>query len=66
MPRGSHRPEPERARWPVVLGIAVALVVASTAVWFLVFREGGLVGDGDHPVADFSFELGKVGASARD
>jgi hypothetical protein len=64
VPRGSHRPERERARWPVVLGIAVAIVVAATAVWFVLFRDGGLVGDPEHPVADFSFDMGKVGASS--
>ncbi|MDQ4004939.1 MAG: hypothetical protein M3135_01390 [Actinomycetota bacterium] len=42
----------------------MTVLVAGTAVWFLLFREGGLIPDGEHPVADFQFQFGKVGGSS--
>jgi hypothetical protein len=43
----------------------VALAVAGAAAWYLLVRGGGVLGgDDDHPVADFSFDLGKVSGTA--
>ena len=65
MRRGSHRPETSQARWPFAVGIIVALAVIAGAAWYLFLRGGApLGGPGERPVADFSFELGKVGGAA--
>jgi hypothetical protein len=43
----------------------VALAVVGAAAWFLLLRDGGVLGGGgDHPVADFSFTFGKVAGTA--
>jgi len=62
--RGSHRYEPERARWPFIFGIIVALAVVGVAVWYLLLQEGAPLGEEERGVPDFSFKLGKVGGSA--
>jgi hypothetical protein len=58
MPRGSHRAG-RGVRWPVVGGAILALAVVAVAAWFLVSKGGQA-----NEVADFEFELGKVGGSA--
>ena len=58
MPRGSHRAGGS-ARWPLVLGIIVAVAVLGGAAWFLLAGDGPL----GRETADFSFEFGKVGGS---
>lgn len=58
MPRGSHRAGGGGVRWPVVLGIIVAIGAVGGVAWYLL--------GGDSPLretADFSFEFGKVGGS---
>ncbi len=58
MPRGSHRAGGS-ARWPLVLGVIVAVAVLGGAAWFLL-AGGGPLG---RTTANFSFEFGKVGGS---
>ena len=57
VPRGSHRAG-RGVRGPVVGGAIVAVAAVAVAAWFLIGR--GALDD----VAEFSFELGKVGGSA--
>ena len=64
MRRGNHRYERGRPRWPFVLGIVVALAVAGTAVWLLLFHEGSPLAGDERDVPEFSFAFGKVGGSA--
>ncbi|MGH2712075.1 MAG: hypothetical protein ACRDH9_12850 [Actinomycetota bacterium] len=57
MPRGSHRAG-SGVRWPVVGGAIVAIAAVAVAAWFLIGRESA------DEVANFSFDIGKIGGSA--
>ena len=58
MPRGSHRAGGGGIRWPVVLGVIVAIAVLGGGGWLLLGGESPL-----STTPDFSFEFGKVGGS---
>lgn len=57
MPKGRRRKPPDVPRW-LLASLAVAVLVVAGAVWFYFIREGA------RPVADFSFDLGRVGGTA--
>ena len=50
---------------PIVLGILV-LVALGAGTWWFLLRDGApiQIGEPEHPVADFSFELSKVNGTA--
>jgi hypothetical protein len=54
-----HRGRSERGavRWSVAVAVVLGIAVVGGAAWFLLFREGGLVGP---DVPEFSFQIDRV------
>ncbi|MGH2661478.1 MAG: hypothetical protein ACRDH8_01460 [Actinomycetota bacterium] len=63
MPTGSHRARRTGIRLPVIAAAVAILVLLGGGAWLFFFREGGNPFTGEE-VAEFSFQLGKVGGAA--
>lgn len=63
---GAHRQQRGAVRWFAVVLSIVALGALGTGAWWLFLREGAPIdlGEPNHPVPDFSFDLSKVNGSA--
>lgn len=63
---GAHRQQRGAVRWLAVVLSIVVLGALGAGAWWLFLREGAPIdlGEPDHPVADFSFELSKVNGTA--
>jgi len=52
-----------KIRWPVIAAVSVAVVVIGVALWFLFFREGGVLDD-SRDVPAFSFDVRDIRSQA--
>jgi len=63
---GSHRQQRGATRWIVVVVTAILLGALGAGAWWFLLREGAPIelGEPEHPVPEFSFDLTKVNGTA--